>query len=331
MHVVILQNLVSLDDSVAVRDVLVQVEMTARALESLGYTWATMACTLDLADLRSRLERDRPDVVFNLVESLGGADWLAPLVPALLDTMGIPYTGCPPEAILVTNHKVRAKQFLRWAGLPTPDWLQPDCSQAFQPDGRYVLKSARDHASLGLDEESLVSAGDAATLRALVAGQAGRIGRPCYAERFVDGREFNVSILTDGAAPRVLPLAEIDFSAFPPGKPRIVGTRAKWEAASFEFVNTPLRFDLPPDDVPLLDRIRQLAADCWRLFALAGYARVDFRVDAQGQPWILEINANPCLSPDAGFAAALARAAIPFPQAIDRILHDAVSRVQTPH
>jgi D-alanine-D-alanine ligase len=139
----------------------------------------------------------------------------------------------------------------------------------------------------------------------------------------VEGREFNLSVLAGPDGPEVLPAAEIDFSAFPPGKPRIVGQRAKWAEASFEFQKTPRRFDFTPGDASLLNQLRRLAREAWQLFALGGYARVDFRVDDAGQPWILEINANPCLSPDAGFAGALVQASIPFSQAVARILEDA--------
>ena len=101
-----------------------------------------------------------------------------------------------------------------------------------------------------------------------------------------------------------------------------MGYRAKWQADSFEYHHTPRRFDFPPSDAPLLDQPRSLAEQCWTLFGLRGWVRVDFRVDAAGQPLILEINANPCLSPDAGFAAALEQASLPFEQAIQRILDD---------
>ena len=118
---------------------------------------------------------------------------------------------------------------------------------------------------------------------------------------------------------------EIDFSAFPPDKPRIVGHAAKWREDSFEFHHTPRRFDFPAEDEELLDRLRGLARSCWELFRLRGYARVDFRVDGDGQPWILEINTNPCLSPDAGFAAALERAGIAYDEAIRRIVQQATA------
>ncbi len=125
---------------------------------------------------------------------------------------------------------------------------------------------------------------------------------------------------------QVLPPAEIDFCAFPPDKPRIVGHQAKWDQDSFEYQQTPRRFVFPAKDKPLLSRVSDLARSCWGLFGLSGYARVDFRVDNDGQPWILEVNANPCLSPDAGFAAAVTEAGISYDEAIQRIVNDATNR-----
>jgi D-alanine-D-alanine ligase len=148
------------------------------------------------------------------------------------------------------------------------------------------------------------------------------LGRPYFAEQYIEGREFNLSLLADAGGPQVLPAAEIDFSRLPAGKPRIVGYKAKWKADSPEYHATPRRFDFASADGPLVERLAELSRSAWQCFGLRGYARVDFRVDRQGRPWILEINVNPCLSPDAGFAAALDRAGIPFPQAIARILHD---------
>src|SRR5262249_28596630 len=142
-----------------------------------------------------------------------------------------------------------------------------------------------------------------------------RVGVECFAEEYIAGREFNLSLLTsqhgDGI-PQILPPAEIDFSSFPTDRPRVVDYAAKWDERSFAFQNTPRRFDFQDADQPLLDILKTLAIECWKLFDLRGYARVDFRVDREGRPWILEVNTNPCLSPDAGFAAALAQANISF-------------------
>ena len=275
--------------------------------------------------------------MFQLVESLGGSDQSAILATVVLDILGIPYTGSPTEALFLTNHKLLTKQRLVAAGLPTPAWrscpsttgrgratLLPECP--FQSDAAYVVKAVGEHASFGLDEHSMVRFGDPSALDAHLLEQSACLGRPCFAEQYIDGREFNLSLLAGPQGPEVLPPAEIDFSAFPPGKPRIVGARAKWEDGSFEFHNTPRRFDFPASDQALLDRLKTLASQCWGVFDLGGYVRVDFRVDADGQPWILEINANPCIAPDAGYAAALEQAGIPFSQAIRRILDDALTK-----
>jgi D-alanine-D-alanine ligase len=332
MRVTILHHAVSADDSIADRDVLVQRETVAQALDALGHDYQTIACTLDLADLVAQLDAARPDVVFNLVESLGGSDRLAPVVPAVLDVRGIPYTGTRTDGLMLTSHKILAKRAFRRAGLPTPDWLESSAATAgyggldplsWSDSRRFILKTVFEHASFALDDECIVGAAGLDALRSLLAARQTRCGRCCLAEEYIDGREFNLSILAGDDGPQVLPSAEIDFSAFPAGKPWIVGQTAKWDEGSFEFNNTPSSFVAARAEPELCECLADLARRCWMTFELGGYARVDFRVDAAGRPWILEVNANPCLSPDAGFVAALAEAEIPFEEAVARILSDA--------
>jgi D-alanine-D-alanine ligase len=138
----------------------------------------------------------------------------------------------------------------------------------------------------------------------------------------VDGREFNLSVLAGKNGPEVLPPAEIIFEGYTPDMPKIVDYRAKWDETAYAYHHTPRTFDFTSEDYPLLETLKKLALQCWKCFNLSGYARVDFRVDTGGAPWVLEVNANPCLSPDAGFAAALERAGISFEAAVERILSD---------
>lgn len=327
MRVVILHNAVSPDASAADRDVLVQADAVTAALAELGHESMRLGCTLDLASATERLGQLAPDVVFNLVESLAGSDWLAGLVPALLDSLRLPYTGSPTEATVLSTHKLLAKERLAAAGLPTPAWFTVGQASRLAESDRpeaWILKTVTEHASFGLDEDGVVRGLTPEELARRLEEHARGLGRDCFAEAYIDGREFNLSVLAGPDGPQVLAPAEIDFSAFPAEKPRVVGQRAKWAEGSFEFENTPRRFDFPAEDRPLLDELRRLAAAAWDLFRLAGYARVDFRVDLASRPWILEVNSNPCLSPDAGFAAALAQARIPFPEAVRRILDDAI-------
>jgi D-alanine-D-alanine ligase len=331
MKITILHNAVADSDSAAERDVLVQVATVEQALRSLGHVTRRFPCTLNLELIEEALHVDRPDLVFNLVESLAGSDRLGHLAAVLLEDLDLPYTGTRAAGLHLTNNKPRAKERLRAAGMPTPDWAtvardfahgSPPQSGGLQPP--YIIKAVWEHASLGLDDHAVVTEGDGSTVCDQIASRSRQLGQTCFAERFIDGREFNLSLIAGSDGPRVLPPAEIDFSAFPADKPRIVGYAAKWDEQAFEFASTPRKFAFPDADAPLLDWLRALAVDCWKLFDLAGYARVDFRVDAAGQPWILEINANPCLSPDAGFAAALAQSNVPLERAVAWIVEEAL-------
>ena len=321
------------------QDVLVQLRAVAAALGRLGHRVCEMPVTLDLSALKSRLEDYRAEVVFNLVESLGGSGRLIHLVPALLDAIGIPYTGAPSNSIHLTSHKAMAKERMLAFGLPTPAWIGPFPAElpragnatgkerhltAVRDDfsGWWMIKSLWEHASVGLDESRFQLCETAAAAERAMRSRAAEMGGSCFAESFVDGREFNLSLIGDKGAVQVLPPAEILFEGFAPGRPKIVGYRAKWQTESYEYRHTPRRFDFHRRDAPLLDSLSLLATECWRVFGLRGYARVDFRVDPGAKPWILEINANPCLSPDAGFAAALAAAGIGYTAAVARILGD---------
>jgi D-alanine-D-alanine ligase len=315
------------------RDVLDQAAAVSAAARALGHGCQILAATLDLEMLRRRLQRARPDVVFNLVESLAGSDRLISLVPSVLDALELPYTGAAAEAIQLSTNKLVAKQWLRGHGLPVLPTLAvwPPPAGGAAPVRRNghrqaILKSVWEHGSRGLHDGSVVDID--ASLPAQLAARASDLGGEAFAEPYVDGREMNLSLLQTPDGVRVLPPAEIRFVGYPAGKPRIVGARAKWQPESREFVDTPRTFEFGPEDQPLLEELERLALRAWYALGLHGWARVDFRVDAKGRPWILEVNANPCLSPDAGFAAALERAGLSFEQAIAGLLEEAHTRKQ---
>jgi D-alanine-D-alanine ligase len=270
--------------------------------------------------------------VFNLVETLDATGRLIHLFPALLEAMGLAFTGACADAIYLTSNKIRAKERMVAAGLPTPAWIGPFPQGPGPIDTpakgftRWIAKSLWEHASIGLDADGIVQAA-APEMMAILRQRAASLGGACFAEAFIAGREFNLSLIADDSGPQVLPPAEIVFTNFDPTRPRIVDYRAKWDVKSFAYQNTPRRFDFEKTDAPLLDALADIARRCWTLFGLGGYARVDFRVDAKGRPWVLEINANPCIAPDAGFAAALDRAGISFETAVDRIIADALKPV----
>jgi D-alanine-D-alanine ligase len=298
-------------------DTLIEAQAIATELTSLGYSTMTVPVGLDIGALQRGVEKLEPYAVVNLVESLEGRGQLIHVVPALLETIGVPFTGCSAHALGATSHKLTAKQLMLRAGLPTPEVF----GDAAGADGTWIVKSVFEHASLGIDDSSVVSGREA--VAHVLAARRAEFGGRWFAERFVPGRELNVALIASPDGPRVLPVAEIRFDAFPADKPPIVGYAAKWHSDSFEYRNTVRCFEVEPE---LAAHVARLARSCWELFELAGYARVDFRIDAAGTPWVLEVNANPCLSPDAGFAAALAAAGVDYRDAIAWLVADARGR-----
>jgi D-alanine-D-alanine ligase len=177
------------------------------------------------------------------------------------------------------------------------------------------MKLQWEHASVGIDNHSVLPSRES-----LKEALSNRPFEEVFVEQYIEGREFNISVLDGAKKPQILPPAEIKFVDFPPNVPRIIGYSAKWEMDSFEYTHTQRSFDFSDDDEPILKQLMDLSLMCWNLFNLKGYARVDFRVDLQGRPWILEINTNPCIAPDSGFVAAAENSGISYDSLIDRII-----------
>lgn len=297
-------------------------DAVAAALARLGYDTEVLRVDLDLGRLEA-LRRSGPCAVFNMVEALEGNCALAHLVPAVLEHFGLACTGAPSQALAATACKIATKRILAVAGIPTPAWSAD--GSGLPAGAPVIVKSASEHGSLGIDGGSVV---DAARAREEIAAREARFGGRFFAETFIDGREFNVALLDGGSGPELLPVAEIMFDGFAPGVPRVVDYRAKWDEGSFAYVHTPRRFDFPDADSGLLDDLRRLALAAWDVLGLSGYARIDFRVDAAGRPFVLEANPNPGLGADAGFVAQAARAGIGFDRLIERIVMAAVASVR---
>jgi D-alanine-D-alanine ligase len=282
-------------------DTLITADAVARALKQRGHDAAKAAFAAEPAALTAVLDNVRPDVVFNLVESVHGDGLLAAMAPAMLEKLGVAYTGADAGCLALSSDKILSKRVLRAAGLPTADWGEPPSWSELVADLRYVVKSVTEDASLGLDDGAVVAGTEvAARAEASKALYGGR----WFAEIYLDGREFNVALLEDGPGLRVLPIAEMRFEAWDERRPRIVGYAAKWSETSSDATNTVRAFGVEQKEPALARALTRLAQETWSLFGMRGYARIDFRIDACGAPMILEANPNPCLEPRAGFAAA---------------------------
>ena len=244
--------------------------------------------------------------VFNLGEGLEGRLFEEARIAWALEAMGYRFTGAKGDAIALSLNKARSKIALAANGVLTPPWQlfnHPD-----EVNGEYlqfplIVKPVAEDASIGVGPESVAHSVD--QLRERVAYVVEKYRQSALAETFVRGREFNISLW--GNQPEVLPLAEVDFGAFDDPNDRMVSFAAKWDVGSFEYTHTPVK--CPASVTPEEDnRIRTAALKAWEAIGCRGYGRVDMRMDEDGQVYMLEVNCNPDLSPDAGFYRAASAA-----------------------
>jgi D-alanine-D-alanine ligase len=323
-RVVILHNPAGEGDDPSTSDVLDQVELVASALEALGIPHRALAVP-DWKPWR-HLSPHPGTAVFNLMEAPPGVPHVHPAAAAALELIGVPFTGSPAGVLWLTTDKLATRALLAAAGLPVAPGgrLEPGKPELLdRVPGPWILKPACEDASLGLEGDPVCATREAALARAR--GLVERFpGQGIVAESFLPGRELNVSLLAGDGGAEVLPVAEIVFEGFPEGMSRVVGYEAKWREDSFACIHTVRRFPEDPADEVLLGRVREISAAAWRVCGLRGYARVDLRLDENGEPYVLEVNANPCLAAGAGFMAAAVKASLTAREVVRRILADAV-------
>ncbi len=295
----------------------------ATALGEAGYDTQLVAIDGDLTSLRARLADLEPDCAFNLCESLAGDARLESAVPLLLELLGVPFTGSPPEVLSFALRKDRVKQRLEAAGIPTPAGrvlASPDdpCDLAFP----LIVKPVREDGSVGISHASVVH--DRAELSRAVDAVAASLRQPCLVEQYIEGREFNVAMLGH-PTPRVLPLSEIDFGGLPVGTPRIVSYEAKWSTGSVDDLGTvPVLHPTMPNTVAA--RVRRAAAEAFRAVGVRDYGRVDVRLAPSGTPYVIDVNPNCDLSANAGMARAAAAVGIDYASFIGLLVRYALRR-----
>jgi D-alanine-D-alanine ligase len=262
--------------------------------------------------------------VFNLGEGLSGRLFEEARIAYALEAMGYCFTGSNGDAIACSSHKARAKQLLMSNGVHTPPgWLFRHPDEVERLSGRLpfplIVKPVAEGGSIGLDSGAVVHTERA--LRDRVAYVTTCYRQAALAEAFVVGREFNIALWGD--PPRVLPLAEVDFSAFSDPHERIVSFAAKWEEDSFEYKHTPVLCPAPVD-ARFAERLTKTARRAWEAIGCRGYARVDMRINEVGIPFVVEVNCNPDLSPDAGFYRAVHTAGYSYREMAVHILDTAM-------
>jgi D-alanine-D-alanine ligase len=291
-----------------------------RALESLGVEVTLLPIKSSLDGLTKKLARRGVSTVFNLVESIDndyGREWQ---VPALLARQGLRFTGNGALPLRLCRAKDRARGVLQRAGVRVargavvsgPGQLSVHKLRGV-PFPCFV-KPARVDGSIGVDADSVCV--DAAALSARVTRLSEHLAGPFLVEAYLPGKEINVALFPEPRHGHVVP-TEIDFSALAPGLPRFVTYDSKWNPESPEYVTKSVPAQLA---APLRAEVERVARSAFLALGGSGYGRVDMRLDAHGEPCVIDVNPNNDLHPEAGLALAAASVGVGYEALIGSIL-----------
>ncbi len=294
------------------------------AVRSIGIGATLVPLQRSLLNFMGRVREINPDALINLCEGYYGRPQWESNVAGIFELLGLSFTGSAAKTLAFCQDKFKAKAVLKAAGLPTaPAQLMMAGDEALELRFPLIVKPNAEDASLGIYPASVVK--DEPSLRQQVRRCLDNYKQPALVEAFVDGREFNVSVMERDGAVTPLPVSEIDFSALPKDMPRILGYEAKWFEDDPLYQKTPPVCPAPIDD-ELRTRLQGLAAAAFRTMGCRDYARVDFRMDAKGRPFILEVNPNPDISTNAGYARALTAAGIAYEAFWGQMIGNALAR-----
>ena len=275
--------------------------------------------SFDIPIFLNEVKRINPQFIFNLVETVDGKSALLYLAPSILDCYNFQYTGCSAKTLYVTTDKILTKNLFKAFQIPTPMWVYKN-NIDFIPNIPYIIKAVNEEASIGIDKNSVQTFRTLTELTAVLEQKKAEFQLDFFAEQYIEGREFNISLLESADGCDIMSPAEMIFAPTLKSKYKIVDYKSKWDETSDEYKGTERTFELKKSDEKLINEIKAISKKCWETFELSGYARVDLRVDNNNKPYILEINANPCISPDSGFIAACKQNGLSIDDIILRII-----------
>jgi D-alanine-D-alanine ligase len=310
------------DDLFAEQEIVLVEQYIEKALQEHGHSTAAVPIR---NDLWGPLRQYDPDewLIFNLCESFRNKTYLEPYIISVFEHLGFRYTGSDRRTLASCLNKARAKETLQAHGIPTAAFqiFTPWTVQQRYLDFPLFVKPVSEDASIGITANSVVQ--DERALRRQVRYIWEMYREPALVEEFIDGREFNVTVLGN-ESPRVLPLSEINFRHIANPFARIVSFRAKWVPTSEEYLKTPPTCPARVSE-SLKARIEDVARRAYQAMGLRDYGRVDVRVK-EGIPYVLEVNPNADLSPDAGIARAARMAGMSYADLADEIVRLAARR-----
>jgi D-alanine-D-alanine ligase len=331
LKVVILYNLLERLQKGEEKDILAEdaiieeIEAVENAIRSLGHQSIVMAVREEILPVIHWLKEYQPDVVFNLCESVYGNSCWEMNIPALLDLFRISYTGSSPLTLGLCQDKGKVKDILQSQGILTPRYKIFEKAAGGVKANIFpiIVKPIHEDGSLGISRGSVVFNDE--SLSKQIQYVIEQYQQPALVEEFINGRELNVGLVETNGKVGVLPISEIDYTEFPEEVPKICGYEAKWITESPEYQKSKPVCPAPLEWV-MKKKLEYIAVRVFKLFGCRDYARVDFRMDREGNIYVLEVNPNPDISPQSGMTRALTVQGTTYAEFVGNLLERALKR-----
>lgn len=289
-------------------------------VRELGHEALAVGVRDDLLEIRKAVDEWKPHIVFNLLEEFSGVAIYDQNIISYLELLGVPYTGCNPRGLMLARDKELAKKILHYHRIPIPEFITVPLGRAVKrpKDLAFplIVKSVSEEASLGISQASIVEGDDKLQERVTFIHQS--VGTGALVERYIDGRELYVGVLGNRRL-QVLPVWELNLDKMPDEARRIATERVKW-SRKYQLKYGVVSGEAKELGEGMAEKIQEFARRVYRDLGLSGYARIDFRLDAAGQIYVLEANPNPQIAKGEDFADSAAQAGLSYPLLLQRIL-----------
>ncbi len=303
-----------------------EIEKIKSALEENFSKVSDIAINRDVIRTIKLIKKHSPDIIFNFVESVEGIATFEYCMAGIYPLLDLQYTGNIPSCLGNCLNKELTKNILRALGIKTPASqivrINDNITEKnFELEYPVILKLLSEDASIGISEFSVVK--DFKSLKKQLNFLQKTYKQDVIIEEYIDGRELNVAVLNNTP----LPISEIKFSGLPDGLPKIVTYDGKWMENTVYYNNT-----IPQCPAKLNKKLKQkveeTALSAYAAMNCRDYARVDIRVSKDGVPYVIEVNPNPDISIDSGFARAAAAAGMSYADLLKSIAEFALIRKQ---
>jgi D-alanine-D-alanine ligase len=291
-----------------------------RTLRAAGHDVYPLGVQYELLPIRDTIEELKPHIVFNLLEEFHGEVLFDQNVVSFLELLHTPYTGCNPRGMIISRGKALSKKLVAYHRIRVPDFAVFPIGHKVRRPSRLkfplIVKSLIEHSSVGIARASVVDSDEKLAERVVFIHE--RVGTDAIAEQFIEGRELYVSVLGNNRLV-VFPIWELVAEKRADGEPLIATAKVKHDVEYQQRHGIDTRAaDLPAD---VAAKLIHAARRIYKILELSGYARLDFRLDANGQFFFLEANPNPEIAEREEFASAAREAGVSYPDLLGRIIN----------